>query len=80
MVAAPLLILQQVANGLGYLSADQPEDLCTALLDRGLMTVFCRSHDLLRTTDLDAAMGRALYSRAIGNRYRDVDPEPSGSS
>lgn len=29
-------IMQQVANGLGYLSAARPEDLCAALFNRGL--------------------------------------------
>lgn len=78
--AQPLAILRQVANGLGYLSADQPEDLCAALFNRGLMTVFCASHDLLGPTNLDATMGRALYSRSIGNRYPDIDPVPGEST
>ena len=67
--------VRTVATGLGFATwISHPDGMCEDLLGRGKKTIFCMGHGLTAPTDVDHAMGRALYSRPIGHRYPDRDP------
>ncbi len=70
-------IVRRIAIGLGLVGAWAPSDLCADLWARGLRTVLCLQHGTTAATELDAVVGRALYTRAVGNQHADTDPRPS---
>jgi len=75
-VEGPAHIMRRMAGGLG-LAAWPPTELCADLFARGLQTVLCLTHPATAATTLDGILGRALYTRAVGNRYPDADPAPA---
>lgn len=74
---SPRDILRAVAFGLGYRPPAE-EELCAELFERGLRSVHClAAGGAEHPTALDAGLGRALYTRPVGNRFPDTDPKPS---
>lgn len=66
------------AKALGLGGGLVPSELCQQQESRGLRTLFCaRVQFTLGITEADLALGRALYSRPVGNRYPDKDPMPA---
>ena len=62
----------RVARGLGFYGR-LDETACNSVMGRGLSSFFCDASVAVPSA-LDEAMGRALYSRAIGNTAPDRDP------
>lgn len=74
----PSDFLRQVARGLGYHDAFRGTraQQCLDLSNRGFRSIHCEAHGLEHPNALDAALGRALYTRSVGNRSPDTDPKP----
>ncbi len=64
-----------LAAAFGYYRFNGSVEACDGLADRGRLSFFCPDHELVAPTSLDANMARAIYTRAIGNRPPDRDPE-----
>lgn len=65
---------RNLARGLGFIGGSAPTELCDQLGRRGMVTFFCPNHGQLAPTRIDEVLGRALYTRPIGNRSPDKDP------